>query len=138
MKAALKKFYLYVHTIPDRMYPFSSDIEGRFVRGRESYSRALENAFEKYGPNHFGFKLIFYRSTFHVLGSVLFILSAAFLSQRLFGSETALYVLVAMMIAGIFIQEFYWQPRQLGQLRYKGVIDCLTWMAPVLIYFFFI
>lgn len=133
----LKKLYFYVQTVPDRLYPFASDIGGKFVRGRESYKRALEESFEKYGPNHFGYKLTIYRGTFHLVGSIVSIVCATFISQKLFGSEIALYFLMALMIAGIFIQEFYLQPRLLGQLRYKGVVDSLTWVAPVLIYFTF-
>ena len=138
MKERLRTLYLFIHTIPDRLYPFACDIEGTFVRGRESYKRALEESFKKYGPNHFGFKLTFYRSTFHLLGSIVSIICATFISQKLFGSEVALYFLMAVMIVGIFIQEFYWQPKQMGQLRYKGVVDWLTWATPVLIYFLFI
>lgn len=133
----LRALYMFVHTIPDRLYPFASDIEGTFVRGRASYRYALEQSFNKYGPNNFGFKLTFYRSTFHLLGSIVSIICATFVSQRLFGSEIALYILLALMIVGIFIQEFYWQPKQLGQLRYKGVIDWLTWVTPVFLYFIF-
>lgn len=138
MIKTLTKWYLFIHTIPDRLYPFASEVEGKFVRGRASYKKALEQSFEKYGLNHFGFKLTFYRSTFHLLGSVMAIMCATFLSQRLFGSEIALYILMAMLIGGIFFQEFYWQPRQLGQLRYKGIIDWLTWVTPVLIYFLYL
>lgn len=131
------QLYMFIHTIPDRLYPFACDIEGTFVRGRESYKRALEESFKKYGPNHFGFKLTFYRSTFHLLGSVVSIICATYISQQLFGSEVALYFLMAVMIVGIFVQEFYWQPKQMGQLRYKGVVDWLTWVTPVFIYFLF-
>lgn len=137
MKQRLKNFYTFIQTIPDRVYPFATEMEGRFVRGRESYKRALEESFSKYGPNHFGFKLTFYRGTFHLLGSIVFIVMATFISQRLFGSEMALYALMLMMIVGIFIQEFYWQPRQLGQLRYKGIVDTLTWVAPMVLYLTF-
>ena len=138
MKARLIQLYMFIHTIPDRLYPFACDIEGTFVRGRESYKRALEESFKKYGPNHFGFKLTFYRSTFHLLGSVVSIICATYISQRLFGSEVALYFLMAVMIVGIFVQEFYWQPKQMGQLRYKGVVDWLTWVTPIFIYLAFI
>jgi hypothetical protein len=138
MYDSLKKLYLFVQTVPDRLYPFAADVEGRFVRGRESYKRALEASFSKYGPNHFGFKLTFYRGTFHLVGSIVWIMLAAYISQRWFGSEIALYSMMAFMIIGIFIQEFYWQPRKMGQLRYKGVVDWLTWVTPVFIYFFFI
>lgn len=134
MRNALKNLYVFIQTVPDRLYPFACEMEGKFVRGRESYKRALEESFAKYGPNHFGFKLTFYRGTFHFLGSVVFILLSTFISQQLFGSETALYILMFVMISGIFIQEFYWQPRQLGQLRYKGIIDWLTWVTPMLLY----
>ena len=137
MKDRLRTLYLFIHTIPDRLYPFASDIEGTFVRGRASYKQALEASFKKYGPNHFGFKLTFYRSTFHLLGSIVSIIAATFISQKLFGSEIALYFLMGVLIVGIFIQEFYWQPKQLGQLRYKGVVDWLTWVTPVFLYFFF-
>ena len=133
----LKKLYFYTQTVPDRLYPFACDVEGKFVRGRESYKRALEDSFKKYGPNNFGYKLTIYRGTFHLLGSIVSIVCATFISQKLFGSEIALYILMALMIGGIFIQEFYLQPRLLGQLRYKGVVDSLTWVAPVLIYLTF-
>ena len=120
------------------MYHFTCDIEGRFVRGRESYKRAVEESFKKYGPPHFGYKLTIYRGTFHLLGSIVSIVLATLISQKLFGSEMALYSLMTLMIVGIFVQEFYWQPRQLGQLRYKGVVDWLTWVTPILIYLIFI
>ncbi len=138
MVRQLRKLYIYVQTVPDRMYPFACDIEGRFVRGRESYKRAVEESFKKYGPNHFGYKLTIYRGTFHLLGSIVSIVLATLISQKLFGSEMALYSLMTLMIVGIFVQEFYWQPRQLGQLRYKGVVDWLTWVTPILIYLIFI
>ena len=35
MRLLLKRLYLYIESIPDRLYPFTSEIEGRFVRGRE-------------------------------------------------------------------------------------------------------
>lgn len=135
MKEKIRTLYLFIQTIPDRLYPFTSDIEGKYVRGRESYKQAMKESFEKYGPNNFGFKLTFYRSTFHLLGSVVSIILAAFISQRFFGSEIALYIMMILMITGIFVQEFYWQPKQLGQLRYKSIIDSLTWVVPVVLYF---
>lgn len=134
MRPALKNLYLFIQTVPDRLYPFACEMEGKFVRGRESYKRALEESFAKYGPNHFGYKLTFYRGTFHFFGSVFFIVCSTFLSQKFFGSDIALYVLMTLMIVGIFVQEFYWQPKQLGQLRYKGIIDWLTWVTPALLY----
>jgi len=129
-----KKLYEFFETLPDRLYPFASEIEGRWVRGRSSYLYALNNAFEKYGPHRFGYKLTVYRATFHFLGAVLFIIFAALVSQKLLGSETALYVLVGAAIVALFIQEFHSHPKKYGQSRQKGVIDWLTWVIPMAIY----
>lgn len=134
----MKNLYLYIQTVPDRLYPFTSNIEGKLVRGRASYAYALDQAFKKYGQNHFGYKLIVYRGTFHLMASIFSIVVSTFLSQRLFGSEIALYIMMTLMIVTICVQEFFWQPRAMGQLRYKGVVDTLTWLAPVAFYFTFI
>jgi hypothetical protein len=137
MKERLKSLYLFVQTIPDRIYPFKAEVEGKFVRGRIAYRKALDEAFLRYGPNHYGYKLIMYRGTCHVVGSIVFILTATFLSQSLFGGETALYVLMGLMIGGVLIQEFYWQPRVLGQLTHKAVVDSLSWAIPMVVYLAF-
>ncbi len=134
MKERLKTLYLFIQTIPDRIYPFKAEVEGKFVRGRIAYRKALEDAFLRYGPNHYGYKLIMYRGTCHALGSIFFIISATFLSKWFFGGEIALYVLMGLMILGVLVQEFYWQPRVLGQLPHKAIIDSLSWAIPMVIY----
>ncbi len=134
MGAYLKKAYLYIETIPDRLYPFACEIEGRWVRGQRSYMRALERAIEKHGPHRLGYKLVVYRATFHFLGSVLFIFFTALLSHRLFGSEVALYLIILVASIALFIQEFYGHPKRYGQSRRKGVADWLTWVVPMVLY----
>ena len=138
MKAFLKKLYYFIESIPDRLYPFACEIEGKMVRGRRSYMRAVEHALEKYGPNRLGYKLVVYRGTFHFIGSVLFILFATLISQKFFGSEIALYILVGIAIAGLFFQEFYSHPKRYQQARHKGVTDWLTWVIPMMIYIYFV
>lgn len=138
MKAFLKKAYLYIESLPDRLYPFACEIEGRIVRGRQSYLRAVDRALEKYGPNRLGYKLMVYRGAFHFIGSVFFIVFATLVSRELFGSEIALYVLLGVAIAGLFFQEFYSHPKRYQQARHKGVTDWLTWVIPMMIYIYFV
>ena len=132
MEDYFKKRYFY-ESIPDRLFPFATEIEGKLVRGQRAYKKALEEAFLKYGPNRFGYKLLMYRASFHLLGSIIFIVSATFVSERLFGSEIALYILLAAAVGALTFQEFYSQPKRLGQLRYKGITDWLSWVVPMLL-----
>lgn len=132
-----KACYLYFLTIPDRLYPFSSEIEGRWVRGSESYSRSVAAAFEKYGSGRLGYKLTLYRETFHFVGSVLFILAAAMLSENFFGSEIALYVLFGAAVLALSFQEFYVHPKHWEQHRGKSIFDWFSWVLPMMLYFTF-
>lgn len=137
MRALLKRLYLYCESIPDRLYPFTSEIEGRFVRGRESYKKAVEHAINTYGPNRLGLKLQFYRGAWHFIGSVLFIVFSTLISQKLFGSEVALYVLLGAAILALFVQEFFSHPVRFQQSRKKSVADWLTWVVPMVLYVIF-
>lgn len=134
MKAFFIKLYLFVKTTPDRLYPFKCEIEGKFVRGLDSYTYVLNQAFTKYGPNHLGYKLMVYRSCFHLFGAVVFIILSAVISERFFGSDTALYILMAVAIVALFAQEFYYHPKFYGQIRSKGITDWLTWVVPMMFY----
>lgn len=137
MRKAFLDVYLYIVTIPDRLYPFKCEIEGQWVRGKRSYEQAVNEALETYGLHRLGFKLMFYRQTFHFLGSVLFIVAATLVSQELIGSERALYVLLFAAIIALAFQEFYVHPRLYGQKVKKGVIDLAAWVVPIALYFFF-
>lgn len=138
MKAFFKKAYIFIESIPDRLYPFACEIEGKMVRGRRSYMHAVERALEKYGANKLGYKLVVYRGAFHFAGSVLFIITSTIVSHKLFGSEAALYILVAIAIVGLFFQEFYSHPKRYQQARNKGLTDWLTWVIPMMVYIYFI
>lgn len=123
-------------TLPDRLYPFSCEIEGTLVRGRRSYEQAVERALETYGLNRLGYKLTLYREFFHFLGSVIFIIVATLLSKIFFGSDTALYVLLGAAVTALFFQEFYLHPKLYGQHFKKGATDLFVWLAPMASYFF--
>lgn len=134
MSNFLKKLYTFIETLPDRLYPFACEIEGKWVRGQQSYKNAMDQAFETYGPHRLGLRLTIYRGVFHFVGSILFIIFAALLSRELFGSEVALYVLMAAAIIALALQEFHTHPKRFKQPRIKGIFDWLTWIVPMVAY----
>lgn len=122
--------------LPDHCYPFKTEIEGQWVRGARSYNAALARVQREYGAGHYGFKLDAYRQLFHLAGSILFLIIAAYFSQSLLGSPNALYAFLIVAILFISFQEFYLQRRTYRQLWRKGIIDWLTWCVPMGAYFF--
>lgn len=137
-KQALRRFYEYCESIPDRLYPFTSNIEGKFVRGYTSYKQTVERAKEKYGPNALGYRIEFYRAAWHFVGSVMLIIASTFIAKHLFGSETALYVLLVTAIVALFIQEFISHPSRYNQPMRKNFTDWLVWTLPVVAYLFWL
>ena len=132
-----KSTYANLVAIPDRLYPFKTEIEGKLVRGRKSYEHAVEHAFHEFGPGRFGYKLLAYREAFHFVGAILFITSAALVSRVVFGSDMALYVLLFAAIIALTYQEFYVHPRKYGQRTQKGITDWFTWVIPMMLFMFF-
>ena len=68
---------------------------------------------------------------------MLFIVIATLVSQKLFGSEIALYILLGTAIVALFIQEFISHPNRFQQSRKKGIADWLTWVIPMVLYVIF-
>jgi len=134
VKKVFSGTYIFFVTLPDRLYPFRSEIEGQWVRGRRSYEAAVNRALEQYGLGRLGYKLTFYREVFHFIGSIMFIFFAALLSQSLFGSGVALYTLLVAAVLALSYQEFYLHPRTYGQHVRKGVTDWLVWVVPMIAY----
>lgn len=128
--------YHFVVTLPDRVYPFGTEIQGRWVRGMQSYDKALARAYRKYGRGNYGYSLMLYRQFFHLLGSLLVIYVATFVALRLFGSTTALFLLLALATLFIAYQEFILQRRVYRQLWHKGIADWLVWSLPMGVYLF--
>lgn len=138
MKIFFNNLYEFLQQIPDRLYPFSVNIEGKVVRGKQAYVNAITVAFATYGPHRLGYKLMVYRGMFHFLGSVFFIVCSALLSRELFGSEIAFYILIGIAIGALSFQEFYLHSKHYQQPRIKTVTDWLTWIIPMVGYIFFI
>jgi len=128
--------YHWLVMIPDRMYPFKTEVDGQWVRGLRAYDAKLAAIQRIYGPGHYGFKLNAYRQFFHLVGSVLYLFIAAYLSQKFFASATALYAFLAAAVLLISFQEFYLHRRMYEQLWRKGIVDWFSWVVPIGIYFF--
>lgn len=135
-KRVCLRVYNFCVRIPDHMYPFSEMIEGKKVRWKAAYDQALARMNESGGYGHYGAWLIAYRSVFHVLGSLLFIVFATLVSQQLFGSEIALYVLLGMAAFALIYQEFFLQPRTFGQMKIHSLVDLFSWVAPFAVFTF--
>ncbi|HVB19847.1 MAG TPA: hypothetical protein VNF51_00980 [Candidatus Paceibacterota bacterium] len=136
MKKKRAGLYHALVVLPDRLYPFQTEVQGQWVRGIRSYNATLARFQKKYGNGHYGFRLDAYRQLFHLAGSILFLISAAYLSQLLFGSSMALYAFLIAAVFFISFQEFYLQRRTYQQLWRKGIVDWLTWCVPMGVYFF--
>jgi len=122
--------------LPDRCYPFKTEIEGQWVRGIRSYNAALARYQQRYGAGRYGFKLDAYRQLFHLAGSILFLIVAAYLSQTFFRSPDAMYAFLVAAVLLISFQEFFLHRRMYQQVWKKGIIDWLAWCIPLGIYFF--
>ena len=136
MRGYASRLYSFFLTLPNCLYPFSCVVEGKRVRFRKAYEEILREVRERLGDGHYGARLFAYREVFHIVGAFLFILYSALISKELFGSDVALYVLLAAALIAITVQEFYVQPRTLGQLRTKSVMDWLSWAVPFGIFLF--
>ncbi|HYE23494.1 MAG TPA: hypothetical protein VEA92_03590 [Candidatus Paceibacterota bacterium] len=132
------RFYSFWVTLPNRCFPFAVSVEGKRIRGRAAYEAMLRRVQDVRGPGSYSYALIAYRQVFHVIGAFLFIAAAAFISNRLFGSEVALYVLLVSAGMVITVQEFYFHPRYYQQHLPKSVSDWLAWVVPIGMYLFLI
>ena len=136
MKKKRAGLYHSLVILPDRLYPFKTNVEGQWVRGIRSYNATLARYQKKHGAGRYGFKLDTYRQVFHFAGSILFLVVAAFLSQTFFGGAEAIYVFLIAAVLLISFQEFYVHRRLYQQLWRKGIVDWLTWVVPMGVYFF--
>ncbi len=134
-KKKSRDLYHSLVTLPDRLYPFKTEVQGRWVRGIRSYNATFARYQRKYGSGHYGFKLDAYRQLFHLAGSIFFLIFAAYLSQALFGGPGALPAFLFIAVLFISFQEFYLHRRMYQQLWRKGIVDWLTWCVPMGVYF---
>ena len=134
MKKNIKKIYIFFVTIPDRFYPFSEEVQGERVRWQAAYDQALARIQQKYGYGRYGVRLIAYRGLFHVLGASLFILFSTLITQELFDTNTALYVLFFLAIVALGYQEIILQKKTYGQQLMHSLFDWFSWVLPMIVY----
>lgn len=126
--------YHFIVTFPDRVFPFVSYVDGQRVRWQRSYEHQVDLIQERLGSGRFGIRLAAYREIFHILGAGLVILTGTVVSHALWGSDVALPVVFVLAMAVITYQEFVLQPRTYQQRFGKGIIDWMSWAAPLSIY----
>jgi len=126
--------YHFVITFPDRVYPFSSIVEGKKVRWSRSYDHRLQEIQKTLGAGRYGLRLAAYREVWHVLGAGLLIAAATIISHGLWGNDVAIPVLFVVAMLVITYQEFVLQPRTYKQHLTKGIVDWFSWNLPLAIY----
>lgn len=104
------------------------------MRGKRSYDAALSRIRRRLGPGHFGYRVLMYRQLCHFLGAILLTILATFVAREFFGSEVALYVLLALAVMAISFQEFYLHPKYYDQLWRKSVADWMVWVTPIALF----
>lgn len=135
--ARVKDAYEYTLTIPDRFYPFRKQVSGTWVRGRRAYDEAVAEYRKKLdATTGIGYRLGAYRQVFHLAGSLLAIIISTLISRELFGSDIALFTLLAFLVLFITYQEFRLHPREYHQHWQKGIADWFVWLTPVGVYLF--
>lgn len=128
----------WLETIPDKLYPFKQEIEGKWVRGIRAYQKVLEEGIKIHGPGQTSYRLMIYRGAWHIVGSIIFLFGVTLLADHLFGTQVALYVLMVAAIVALILQEFIIHPKRYGQSTRKGIFDIVTWVTPMLIYVAFL
>ncbi len=123
--------YPFLVTIPDRLYPFRAEVEGKMVRGKKAYDLALLRARRKLGPGRLGYKVLAYRQACHLIGALMLIIVSTLVAQDVFGSAIALYTLLSLAMLGVTFQEFYLHPKYYGQLWKKSLADWAVWVSPI-------
>lgn len=130
------RWYQFMVTIPDRIYPFAVEVEGQKVRFRRAYDALLARIQAERGYGSYGAWLITYRGVCHVVGAILFITVSTFVSKQLFGTDVALYVLLVLASLALAAQEFWLQPRTHGQMKMHSMVDLMSWVVPFGVYIF--
>jgi hypothetical protein len=132
-----RRLYESLVTLPDRLYPFRVEVDGEYVRGVRAYQARLAQVEHQYGQGHYGYRLEAYRQLFHLAGSLLFLIVAAYLSRAFFPGSVALDAFLGVAVVFITFQEFYLHRKLYAQLWKKGLLDWVSWCVPIGAYLLF-
>ncbi len=131
----IKNLYNFIITIPDRLFIFPSHISGKTVFFRKSYNYVHDTCTLKYGDAYHCTSLLIYREIFHFAGAILIILFSHFIFTKT-GFKIFPIIILGLLTLWITFQEFYLHPTFYNQNLYKGIIDWLVWIVPIIIYFY--
>jgi len=130
----IKVFYNFVLTIPNRLYIFPSEINGKKEYFLKSYNYT-KNLCQEFIGSGYCKEILIWRELFHFLAALFFIALAAGL-EKLFKSSTLVFIILGAVVLWITFQEFYLHPTFYDQKFVKGLVDWLVWIIPIAIYFF--
>jgi hypothetical protein len=130
----LKKFYDYLITFPERLYPFTEKVDNKKITGERAYKLVASRNKNLYGDVYSlqAPKLLLWRQVFHFLPSLFFVYGAHLLF--VYFSFFNGFLFLGFYVFCIAAQEFYLHPHYYDQKPLKGVIDFVFWMIPVVIY----
>jgi hypothetical protein len=132
----LKHLYSLLLEIPNRLYPFTTTVDGKTLSGIDAYNARLLICTEKFG-NPFACKDLFiYREAFHLIGALV-VIAVAYGIEKIFTSPLAGFIFLGIFVLFITVQEAYIHPHFYHQLWWKGVADWLAWCIPIGIYLLF-
>lgn len=137
LRQRIIRLHHWFETLPDKLYPFRAEIEGKWVRGKAAYQKLLEDGFALHGHGRVGYKLTIYRGAWHIAGSILLIAGIVAVSNRWSPEGSLAPTLLLLAIVALFLQEFILHPRRYGQSFNKGLFDVATWLTPIAIYVLF-
>ncbi len=110
--------------VPAVLYPWGSDV----------YSARLSECIVRYGISDAGrycTDLIAWHAVLHLVSALVVVWMIRTLRHR---SSVAAYTMsVAFVVLVLFI-EFVDQPMRLHEVVFKSVLDSVTWLTPLLIY----
>jgi len=134
MWGTLKKFYEYLLTFPERLYPFTEEVEGKKVTGERAYKIVYSRNERLYGDAYSlqSPKLLLWREAFNFGGSIFLVIIAHLMFIHL--SFLNGFVFLVLVVLCVAVQEFYLQPNYYKQKTQKGIIDFVVWMFPIFLY----
>ena len=132
----LKYLYSLLLETPDRLYPFTTTVNGKTLTGIEAYHARILICTEKFGSPFVCRDIFLYREAFHLIGALI-VIAIAYGIEKIFASPLAGIAFLGVFVLLITVQEAYIHPHYYHQLWWKGLVDWLMWCAPIGIYLLF-
>ncbi len=119
----MQQIYAFLLRIPDTFYP--------------SYAGEILRCQERFGSEDYCVNIVVYRSLYHLAGSLLIIFALLWL-WKWTKSKLLIFSILALVILWVLFQELYLHPQYYGQHFFKGLIDMIVWILPLLCFSWYI